>query len=389
MLSFTNELQQIRQAGLYRVLREACSQSGPKVNIAGREMLMMASNDYLGLCSHPRVVKKAQQAMETWGAGSGAARLVSGNISLFDDLEQKLAAFKETEDSLVFSTGYMANIGLLSALAGSGDVIYSDELNHASIIDGCRLSGARIEVFPHRDAGALEDLLRKAARYRRKIIITDGVFSMDGDIAPLPLLMELANRYDAFLIVDDAHGTGVLGEQGRGTLEHLDLCANGSVAIMGTMGKAMGGFGAFVAGTSELKQFLINRSRSFIFTTALPPSVVASAIEALDVLQKEPERRMQLHKNHLFFRNGLKALGFNILGSTTHIVPVMVGDPETAVAMADYILGEDVFILAIRPPTVPEKSSRLRITVMATHTRGDLEQALEVLERAGRKFGII
>lgn len=389
MLNLKKELENIRNKGLYRKMPSVYTQPGPKVTVDGRELLMMASNDYLGLSSHPRIKKCATEAIEQWGAGAGAARLISGNTRLFTRLETKLASFKETENALVFSTGYMANAGLLSALADAEDALYSDALNHASIIDGCRLSPAQVEVYPHRDVDVLESLLRKSARFKQRIIVTDAVFSMDGDIAPVPDLIALAKKYDAALIIDDAHGTGVLGEKGRGTMEHFGLSGYGDIIIMGTMGKALGCFGAFVAGSTQLREFLINRARSFIFTTALPPSVPASALEALQIIEDEPQRRKQLMHNVSCMRDGLGMLGFNTLSSQTQIIPVMIGDPATAVAMTKYLFDNGLFIQAIRPPTVPEGSSRLRITLMATHTQEDIEKALGILEHAGKKFGII
>jgi 8-amino-7-oxononanoate synthase len=389
MLSLKNELEQIVKAGLYRKLVTIGSQSGPKVVVEGREMLMMASNDYLGFCSHPRIKNRAQQALQHWGAGSSASRLISGNMRLFNVLEKNLAHFKETEDALVFSTGYMANIGLLTALGGKEDVIFSDELNHASIIDGCRLSWARTEVYPHRNTDVLESLLIKAMKNRRRIIVTDGIFSMDGDIAPVPALVALSKKYDAILIVDDAHGTGVLGANGRGTMEHFGLIGCDNVIIMGTMGKALGCFGAFVAGSTEVKHYLVNCSRSFIFTTALPPSVIASTMEALQIIKEEPERRYKLQENFSFMRCGLQEMGFITLESETQIIPIMIGDPQTTVAMAGSLIHEGLFIQAIRPPTVPEGSSRLRMTIMATHTKEDLSWALEILEKVGKQYKVI
>lgn len=389
MHTLKEDLIQTERAGLYRKLINVFSPSASRVVVDGREMLMLASNDYLGLCAHPRIKKRIVQTLQEWGAGSGASRLISGNVSLFSDLEKKLADFKQTEDALVFSTGYMANIGLLSALGERGDVIYSDELNHASIIDGCRLSRARVEIYPHRDMDVLESLLKKGSDYRRRIIVTDGVFSMDGDIAPVASLIGLAEKYAALLIVDDAHGTGVLGQHGKGTLEHFGLCDTAHTIIMGTMGKALGCFGAFVAGSTELKQFLVNRARSFIFTTALPPANVAAALEALQIVEEEPERRQRLRENFSFLQRSLNEMGFNTLESETQIIPIMIGPPETAVAMARYLFDENIFIQAIRPPTVPEGSSRLRITVTATHTVEDLKQALDVLEKAGKRFRVI
>lgn len=389
MLDIKQDLIQIKKAGLYRKPVRVCSPPGPKVNVEGREVLMMASNDYLGLCSHPRIKKRAQQVLQEWGAGSGASRLISGNISLFADLEKRLAGFKETEAALVFNSGYTANAGLLTALADRGDIIYSDELNHASIIDGCRLSRAKTAVYPHRDMDKLESLLKKGGRYRRRIIVTDGVFSMDGDLAPVPVMADLAQKHGAALIVDDAHGTGVLGENGKGTMEHFGLSVNTETIIMGTMGKAMGCFGAFVAGSKLLKEFLINRSRNFIFTTALPPSVIGSALEALQIIEDEPERRLRLKDNYIFLRNTLNDLGFNTLASETQIIPIMMGDSATAVKASRYLFEAGLFVQPIRPPTVPEGSSRLRLTVMATHTKDDIGQALAILESAGKRFRII
>ena len=385
---FHQDLIQLEEEGLYRQLRTISAQKGPRVTVDGKELLVMASNDYLGFCYHPALQQAAQKALNTWGAGSGSSRLISGNTAIFRDLEKKIAQLKGTEDALVFSTGYMANMGLLTAVAEKDDVIYSDALNHASIIDGCRLSRAQVEIFPHRDTDALETLLKKRKQFRRRFIKTDGVFSMDGDLAPLPRLTELATAYSAQLIVDDAHGTGVLGSRGGGTAQHFGL--EGKIAIiMGTMGKALGCFGAFVAGSSELREYLINRARTFIFTTALPPAVIASALAAIELIAKEPQKRQALWDNASFFRKGLQDIGFNILESTTQIIPVFVGDSHMAMRLSNDLMEEGLFIQAIRPPTVPEGAARLRITVMATHSKKDLTRALEILEKAGKRHKII
>ena len=385
---FKQDLAQITQAGLYRKLREISSAKGPRVIIDGKTVLLMASNDYLGFCSHPAIKKAAQDAISVWGTGAGASRLISGNISLFRELEKQLASLKKTEDALVFSTGYMANIGLLSAVGEAGDVIYSDELNHASIIDGCRMSRADVEIFPHKDTERLVSLLKQGHQFRRRIIVTDGVFSMDGDLAPLPRLVELARDHAAMIIVDDAHATGVLGKQGGGTAEHFGLHGEVDI-IMGTMGKALGCFGAFVAGSGELRELLINRARPFIFTTALPPAVVASAQEALRLLDKEPEWRKALWENVNFFKKGLQGHGFSTHDSATPIIPIVVGDASLAVTVSESLLQEGLFIQAIRPPTVPEGSSRLRITVSAAHTKEDLSSALSILERVCKQHKVI
>ena len=385
---FKQDLAQITQAGLYRKLREISSAKGPRVIIDGKTVLLMASNDYLGFCSHPAIKKAAQDAISVWGTGAGASRLISGNISLFRELEKQLASLKKTEDALVFSTGYMANIGLLSAVGEAGDVIYSDELNHASIIDGCRMSRAHVEIFPHKDTERLASLLKQGHQFRRRIIVTDGVFSMDGDLAPLPRLVELARNHAAMIIVDDAHATGVLGNRGGGTAEHFALEGKCDI-VMGTLGKALGCFGAFVAGSRELRELLINRARPFIFTTALPPAVVASALEALSLLDKEPEWRKALWENVDFFKNGLQERGFNTLDSATPIIPIIVGEARQAVSISESLLQEGLFIQAIRPPTVPEGSSRLRVTITAAHTKEDLAWALEVLETVCKRHKVI
>jgi glycine C-acetyltransferase/8-amino-7-oxononanoate synthase len=388
MGSFKQDLAQITQAGLYRKLREISSTKGPRVIIDGKTVLLMASNDYLGFCSHPAIKKAAQDAISVWGTGAGASRLISGNISLFRELEKQLASLKKTEDALVFSTGYMANIGLLSAVGEAGDVIYSDELNHASIIDGCRMSRADVEIFPHKDTERLASLLKQGHQFRRRIIVTDGVFSMDGDLAPLPRLVELARNHAAMIIVDDAHATGVLGNRGGGTAEHFALEGKCDI-VMGTLGKALGCFGAFVAGSRELRELLINRARPFIFTTALPPAVVASALEALSLLDKEPEWRKALWENVDFFKNGLQERGFNTLYSATPIIPIIVGEARQAVSISESLFQEGLFIQAIRPPTVPEGSSRLRVTITAAHTKEDLAWALEVLETVCKRHKVI
>jgi glycine C-acetyltransferase/8-amino-7-oxononanoate synthase len=385
---FKQDLAQIKQAELYRNLREMSSATGPRVIIDGKTVLLMASNDYLGFCSHPAIKKTAKDAISAWGTGAGASRLISGNNSLFREVEKQLASLKKTEDALTFSTGYMANIGLLSAVGEAEDVIYSDELNHASIIDGCRMSRARVEIFPHKDTDRLAALLKQGHQFRRRIIVTDGVFSMDGDIAPLPRLVELARDHAAMIIVDDAHATGVLGSRGGGTAEHFGLEGQCDI-VMGTLGKALGCFGAFVAGSCELRELLINRARPFIFTTALPPAVVGSALEALSLLDKEPEWRNALRENVNFFKNGLRERGFSMHDSATPIIPVIVGEARRAVSISESLFQEGMFVQAIRPPTVPEGSSRLRITVTAAHTKEDLSWALGILEKVGKQHKVI
>ncbi len=389
MFNLDDELQSLKEAGLLRKIPEVEARSATHIRIDGRELLLMASNDYLGLSQHPRLIDSAARAAEKWGAGSGAARLISGNSALFNELEARLASFKHTQSALVFSTGYMTNLGLLSALAETDDIIFSDELNHASIIDGCRLSRAKVSVYPHVDVANLEAQLGRAGNCRRRIIVTDAVFSMDGDIAPLPRLLELARAHDAILIIDDAHGTGVLGPDGRGTVAHFGLEDNDRLILMGTMGKALGCFGAFVAGSRALIDYLVNRARSFIFTTALPPASVAAALAALDIVEQEPVLRERLQENTAFMHNELRSLGFDLGGSRTQIIPIMAGDSSTAVAMAADLRQQGIFLQAIRPPTVAPGTARLRLTVTALHTLQELKRVVNALKKTGRTYKII
>jgi 8-amino-7-oxononanoate synthase len=381
------KLHDLRQKGLCRILRAVEGDQSHRVKVQGREVIQFSSNNYLGLASHPRLKEKVVKIVEEYGCGSGASRLVSGNLNLYEQLEVKLAHFKNTPSALVFSSGYMANLGVITSLMQEGDVIFSDELNHASIIDACRMSRAEIVIFRHRDAENLEGLM-KTKKGCRKLIVTDGIFSMEGDIAPLPDFAHIAEQYLALLMVDDAHATGVLGKRGSGTAEHFGL--DGRVDIqMGTLSKALGGFGAYIAGDDELRDYLINTARSFIFTTALPPAVLASSIAALEVIEENPGLRERLWENVRFFKPRVQALGFRITRTETPIIPVIIGDPHLAVQMAKMLFDEGVWMQAIRPPAVPEGTSRLRITLMATHTREELEIALSALEKIGRKLGVI
>jgi glycine C-acetyltransferase/8-amino-7-oxononanoate synthase len=323
------------------------------------------------------LVQAATEAMERYGAGTGASRLISGNMILHEELEARIAAFKGTQSAIVFNSGYAANTGVIPAVAGENDVIFSDELNHASIIDGCRLSRARTAVYRHRDVDHLEALLRDNASARRRLIVTDGVFSMDGDIAPLPAIVSLAERHDALVMVDDAHGTGVLGNGGKGTVEHFGL--TGRVPIqMGTLGKALGSFGAYVAGDRGLTRYLLNTCRSYIFSTALPPAVCAASLAAFSVLEQEPWRREQLWKNRARLATGLTKLGLDTGVSETPILPVLLGSAKRTLAAARLLLERGVYAPAIRPPSVPEGSSRIRMTVMATHTDDDIDRAIAI-----------
>lgn len=383
-----DQLASLKKAGLYRTLRSLEGPQSATTIIEGKRVVQLSSNNYLGLANHPRLKVAVKEAIDSYGSGAGASRLICGNLELNGKLEDKIAKLKKKENALLFNTGYMANIGIITALMSEGDIIFSDEFNHASIIDGCRMSGAQTEVYPHKDMGALEELLKESKQYNHRLIVTDGIFSMDGDIAPLPDLVGLAKRYECMVMVDDAHATGVLGTNGGGTGEHFALEDKIDIS-MGTLGKALGGFGAFVAGSHELREFLINRARPFIFTTGLPPAVIASGIAALELLEEEPQIRMRLWENVGFFKNRIKELGFDTLKSETQIIPVLVGDVSLTMRMGEMLLEEGVFVQGIRPPAVPQGSSRLRVTIMATHTRKELGFALEAIEKVGKKLHII
>jgi 8-amino-7-oxononanoate synthase len=378
----------LKRSGLYRSLREVEGPPGTTIVIDGRKLLQFSSNNYLGLANHPRLKAAAMAAVERYGVGSGASRLVCGNLDLNRKLEEKLAQLKKKEAALLYSTGYMANLGVIAALAGEGDLILSDEFNHASIVDACRLSRAQTRVYAHKRMDELEKLLAGAGSSKRRLIVTDGIFSMDGDIAPLPDLVDLAEKYECLLMVDDAHATGVLGPNGGGTGDHFGLAEKIDVA-MGTFGKALGGFGAFVAGDRNLRELLINCSRPFMFTTGLPPSVLAAGIAALEVVEEEPEMRARLWDNANLLRNGIEEMGFTLAGGETQIIPLLAGDASPAMEMSSLLREEGLFIQGIRPPSVPPGTSRLRITVSAAHTRGELAFALEALQKAGRKAGLI
>ncbi len=376
-----SELAQLNQAGLSRSLRSVMTAPTGRILLDGREVILLGSNNYLGLSVHPIVVKAATTALQKYGTGASASRLMSGNCDLYTKLETKIAKSKGTEAALVFASGYLANIGTIPVLAGDGDLILSDALNHASIIDGCRLSQATKQIYRHCDVEHIESLLAQSMKFRRRLIVTDGVFSMDGDIAPLPEIWALAEQYDAMVMVDDAHGFGVLGETGGGTIEYFGL-ENRGVLQMGTLSKAVGGLGGYVAGSANLIDFLINRSRGFIFTTGLPPATLAAASAAIDVIHSNPELRQRLFSNVLLLKNALVERGFQLLPSQTQILPLIIGSAEVASRFADALLSHGVYAPAIRPPTVPEGTSRLRISVMASHTTEDLETAVEGFEAA-------
>ncbi len=377
---FEHELSELKRQHRLRHLTVTEPSDGASVTVNSKKLLLMCSNDYLGLSGHHALRDAAHDAIRQYGFGAGASRLVSGTSSFHRELEKKIALFKGTEAALVFNSGYAANTGIIPVAAGDGDVILSDTLNHASIVDGCRLSRAQVEIYRHCDIDHVEELLKKWSRARRKLIVTDGVFSMDGDIAPLDGLASLAERYDAILMVDDAHATGVLGASGRGTTEHFGL--SGRIPIqMGTLGKALGSFGAYAAGSKCLIDHLLNCSRSFMFSTALPPAVCAASIAALDIVEQEPERREQLWHNRERLIRGLASLEIATGNTSTPIIPLLAGSSDKTVRVSEKLFEYGVYASAIRPPTVPEGRARIRLTVTAAHSSENIDRALDVFRR--------
>nr|MBO2477783.1 8-amino-7-oxononanoate synthase [Bacillota bacterium] len=364
----------MKAQGVFRYPRVFEGPQGPRAIIDGREVVNLSSNNYLGLANHPRVREAAIKAIEEYGAGTASVRSIAGTMSLHVELERRLAAFKRTEAALVFQSGFTANAGTVAAILGKEDVIISDELNHASIIDGCRLSRAQIKIYPHRDVAALRRLLEESRGARRVLVVTDGVFSMDGDIAPLPDIVAVAKEYGAITMVDDAHASGVLGTNGRGTVDHFGL--HGQVDIqVGTLSKAIGILGGYVAGSKLLIDYLIQRARPFLFSTSHPPAVTAACLAALDILETEPELIQRLWDNARYFREGLADAGFDVSGSETPIIPVIVGEGDKAMRLSDRLFEEGVFAQGIAYPTVPRGKARVRTIVTAAHTRDDLDQA--------------
>jgi 8-amino-7-oxononanoate synthase len=382
-------LEKIREAGLYRSLRTV-EQTTPLVFVDGKQSLMFCSNNYLGLAEHPSLAKAASDAALHFGTSSAASRLVSGSHPMHVQLEAQVADWKGTEAALVFNSGYAANTGIIPALAGRGDIIFSDRLNHASIVDGAILSGARLIRYPHNDLQALERLLDQHTIAGLRLIITDGVFSMDGDIASLAEIVDLAEKHGALLMVDDAHAGGVLGHQGRGS---LDLCgiADRGVLQMGTFGKALGSFGAYLATSQLVRDYLINKARSLIFSTSLPPAVLAASSAAITLVQsKEGDQlRQRLAENSQLFRSLLQQAGLSVPDGSTPIIPLLVGDAETTVGFSLRLLEEGVFVQGIRPPTVPVGTSRLRCTVMASHSTDQIRHAAATIVSVASELGVL
>lgn len=381
MKYIADALENIKKSGLYRELNVVESAQGTHVKIKGKTYLSFCSNNYLGLANHPVIIKAVKEAVEEYGWGSGASRLVSGNMQLHKVLEDEISEFKGKGASIVFPTGYMANIGAISSLVSGGDLVICDKLNHASIIDGCRLSGADFRVYAHCDMEKLETILRKSSKYPRKLIVTDSVFSMDGDLAPLTDIVEIAAKYKAMVMVDEAHGTGVFGKDGRGVVEHFNLRENVDV-IMGTLSKAVGSLGGYVSGDTDLIDYLRNRARTFMYTTALPPAVCAASIAGLRLIRNDSSIREALWQNVRFLKEKLALLNLDRIPSESPIMPILIGDAEKAVDVSKFLYQRGILIPAIRPPTVPANSSRLRMTVMSTHTKEDLAKLVDALSDA-------
>jgi glycine C-acetyltransferase len=394
-LSYLGEqLNELKQKGTHFRLRVLDDEQAPVCTFDGKKVINLASNNYLGLTTHPKLREAAIDAVKKYGAGSGAVRTIAGTMKIHMELEEKIARFKNVEACVVFQSGFTANAGTVSSVLGKGDWIVSDELNHASIIDGARLSRASIKVFRHKDVAHAEELLKEIKNEPgRKLVITDGVFSMDGDIGPLPGLCEVAEKYGAIMMVDDAHASGVLGRNGRGTIDHFNV--HGRVDIqVGTLSKAIGVLGGYVCGTKDLIDFLYHRARPFLFSTSHPPAVAAACIAAFDILEQEPERIEKLWENTRYFKQELGNLGFNIGGvntppSETPITPVIIGDGKLAMDFSRELFKEGVMATGIAFPTVPEGKARIRTIMTATHTRDELDQALETMKRVGKRMGIV
>jgi len=394
-LSYLGEaLAELKDKGTHFKLRVLEDEQAPECTFDGKRVINLASNNYLGLTTHPKLREAALAATKKYGVGSGAVRTIAGTMKIHMDLEEKIARFKDVEACVVFQSGFAANAGTVSAVLGKSDFIISDQLNHASIIDGARLSKAKILVFRHKDmADAEEQLASVQGEPGKKLLITDGVFSMDGDVGPLPALCELAEKYGAIMMVDDAHASGVLGRNGRGTVDHFKV--HGRVDIqVGTLSKAIGALGGYVCGTRDLIDFLYHRARPFLFSTSHPPSVAATCIAAFDVLEQEPERIEKLWENTRYWKKELGGLGFDIGGKTTPasetpITPIIIGDGKLTMDFSRELYKEGVFGTGITYPTVPEGKARIRTIMTATHTRDELDRALEVLKRVGKRMGIL
>ncbi|AMR47196.1 8-amino-7-oxononanoate synthase [Bacillus subtilis subsp. subtilis] len=369
-------------------IKQLESMQGPSVTVNHQKVIQLSSNNYLGFTSHPRLINVAQEAVQQYGAGTGSVRTIAGTFTMHQELEKKLAAFKKTEAALVFQSGFTTNQGVLSSILSKEDIVISDELNHASIIDGIRLTKADKKVYQHVNMSDLERVLRKSMNYRMRLIVTDGVFSMDGNIAPLPDIVELAEKYDAFVMVDDAHASGVLGENGRGTVNHFGL--DGRVHIqVGTLSKAIGVLGGYAAGSKVLIDYLRHKGRPFLFSTSHPPAVTAACMEAIDVLLEEPEHMERLWENTAYFKAMLVKMGLTLIESQTPILPILIGDEGVAKQFSDQLLSRGVFAQSIVFPTVAKGKARIRTIITAEHTKDELDQALDVIEKTAKELQLL
>ncbi|ASU98811.1 glycine C-acetyltransferase [Bacillus subtilis] len=382
------ELDRMKENHTWQDIKQLESMQGPSVTVNHQKVIQLSSNNYLGFTSHPRLINAAQEAVQQYGAGTGSVRTIAGTFTMHQELEKKLAAFKKTEAALVFQSGFTTNQGVLSSILSKEDIVISDELNHASIIDGIRLTKADKKVYQHVDMSDLERVLRKSMNYRMRLIVTDGVFSMDGNIAPLPDIVELAEKYDAFVMVDDAHASGVLGENGRGTVNHFGL--DGRVHIqVGTLSKAIGVLGGYAAGSKVLIDYLRHKGRPFLFSTSHPPAVTAACMEAIDVLLEEPEHMERLWENTAYFKAMLVKMGLTLTKSETPILPILIGDEGVAKQFSDQLLSHGVFAQSIVFPTVAKGKARIRTIITAEHTKDELDQALDVIEKTAKELQLL
>ncbi|TDY57936.1 glycine C-acetyltransferase [Bacillus subtilis] len=382
------ELDSMKENHTWQDIKQLESMQGPSVTVNHQKVIQLSSNNYLGFTSHPRLINAAQEAVQQYGAGTGSVRTIAGTFTMHQELEKKLAAFKKTEAALVFQSGFTTNQGVLSSILSKEDIVISDELNHASIIDGIRLTKADKKVYQHVNMSDLERVLRKSMNYRMRLIVTDGVFSMDGNIAPLPDIVELAEKYDAFVMVDDAHASGVLGENGRGTVNHFGL--DGRVHIqVGTLSKAIGVLGGYAAGSKVLIDYLRHKGRPFLFSTSHPPAVTAACMEAIDVLLEEPEHMERLWENTAYFKAMLVKMGLTLTKSETPILPILIGDEGVAKQFSDQLLSRGVFAQSIVFPTVAKGKARIRTIITAEHTKDELDQALDVFEKTAKELQLL
>jgi 8-amino-7-oxononanoate synthase len=382
---FQSEIESLKKKKLFRIPKVISSVNGPEIEIEGRKYINFSSNNYLGLADNFLLKKAAIEAIKKYGTGGGSSRLISGTLKLHRDLEEKIAEFKGEEDSLVFSTGYMANIGVVSSLVNAGDTVLVDRLNHASIIDGARLSHAKIFVYPHCDIDALEKILKRASGFRKRLVITDTLFSMDGDIAPLSEMLKLCRKYESLFMVDEAHATGVFGKRGSGLVEEFGL-SNRIDIVMGTLSKAMGSLGGYIAGKKDIIEYLRQKARTFMYTTALPPSSIASSLAAIEYVEKNREERQIYWKKIEYVRKEFLEMGYNLLNSKSQIIPVVIGSLDKILDMEKNLFEEGLFVLAIRPPTVPKDSSRFRITITSSHTMEHIQRLLRAFKNIKSKF---